>query len=107
MYIMSMAQKILSVEVTLPLLVWKEEDQFVAFTPALDLSSCGESQDTAVRNFSEAVDLFFETAVERNTLQDLLESLGWRLENKNWIPSSQPIDGRKFSVRVPLPEMHA
>lgn len=101
-----MTKKLLFVDVTLPLMIWKEDDQFVAFTPALDLSSCGSSEKEAVDHFSEAVDLFFETAVEQNTLQDLLQSLGWRLQNNNWIPSSQRVDGREFTVKVPLPELH-
>ena len=102
-----MAKVLLSVDVSLPLMVWKEGDQFVAFTPALDLSSCGSSDKEAVDHFAEAVELFFETAVERNTLQDLLESLGWQLQNNNWIPSSQPVDGRSFAVKVPIPaEIH-
>ncbi len=101
-----MARKPITVQVGLPLFIWKEEDQFVAFTPALDLSTCGESQNSAISNFSEAVELFFETALERETLRELLESLGWRFEENSWIPSSQAIKGsRTFSAKVPLPEI--
>ena len=95
----------MTVEVKLPLFIWKEEDQFVAFTPALDLSTCGDSEKDAVEHFREAVELFFETAEERNTLKELLESLGWKFKGNDWIPTSQPIDGRTFSAQVPIPDL--
>ena len=93
-----------TVEVLLPLLMWKEEGQFVAFTPALDLSSCGDSEKQALSNFREAVELFVETALERNVLKEILESLGWRFEANQWIPASQPLQGsQSFPMNMPIP----
>ncbi len=93
-----------TVQVFLPLLMWKEEMQFVAFTPALDLSSSGDSEKEALANFSEAVELFVETALERNLLREILESLGWRLESNKWIPASEPMQAsQSFSVNIPVP----
>jgi len=67
-----------TVNVKLTLLLWREDDQIVAYTPALELSSCGANEQEAVDNFHEAVALFMETAYERNVIRDLLESLGWK-----------------------------
>lgn len=92
-----------SAEVILPLMLWKEEAGFVSFTPALDLSSCGETEGEAIKNFAQAVELFIEIAVERGTLKEILESLGWRLDSEKWIPQSEVIDGRPFTVKIPLP----
>jgi len=101
-----MTQQNVLVEVALPLLLWKEDKQFVAFTPALDLSTCGESEQDAVLLFSEAVELFFETAIERHTLHDLLESLGWSVVLNSWHPPSQALAGSKsYSVRIPVPSV--
>lgn len=40
----------------------REDDQFVALCPELDIASQGESIESARRNLVEAVELFFETA---------------------------------------------
>jgi len=94
----------MTVKVQLPLLLWKEDDQYVAYTPALELSSCGASQEEAVAQFGEAVELFFETAEERKVLRELLESLGWTFTN-TWHPHRQPLAGSQtFEALVPVPQ---
>jgi predicted RNase H-like HicB family nuclease len=99
-----MSKSPVTIEVELPLLIWRENDQYVAFTPALDLSTCGSTNEDAVNNFSQAVELFVETAIERKTIDDLLESLGWIAAPNNWSPPSQPLKGNpSFPVRLPIP----
>lgn len=76
-------------DVTLPVIVVKEDDAFVAYTPALDLSTCGDTYEEAYRNFGETVRLFFDECVARGTLEDALASLGWRTTGKpsdGWVP---------------------
>ena len=91
--------------IRIPLSLWKEGDVYVSFTPALDLSTCGDTRDEAIRNINEAARLFFQTAEERNCLQELLESYGWELtENERWRPPSAPLsDGLSLNVDVPVP----
>ena len=79
----------IATDVTLPVVVFKEDDAFVAYTPALDLSTCGDTYEEAQRNFHEAVTLFFAECVSRGTLEDALASLGWRKTGKpsdGWVP---------------------
>lgn len=91
--------------IRIPLSLWKEGDVYVSFTPALDLSSCGNTRDEAIRNMNEATRLFFQTAEERDCLQELLESYGWELtEHERWMPPSTPLpDGLSLNVEVPVP----
>jgi predicted RNase H-like HicB family nuclease len=91
--------------VRIPLSLWKEGDVYVSFTPALDLSTCGDTRDEAIRNMDEAAKLFFQTAEERNCLPELLESYGWELsEDECWVPPSVPLpDGLGLNVNVPVP----
>lgn len=90
--------------VTLPLMVWREEERFVAWTPALELSSCGSSEDEALKNFDEAVELFFETTLERNALKDVLEGLGWSISQTDARPPSAPLpNDRAYQASIPLP----
>ncbi len=95
----------MNVQIELPLMLWREGEFIVAFTPALELSSFGETEEEALENFSEAVELFFQTSNERNVTFDLLESLGWIYEESKWTPSSSPLEGgRAFPVEVALPQ---
>jgi len=65
----------------------KEKGSFVAFSPALDLSTCGKTFEEAKKNFSEALDIFFEECIEMGTLHEVLESYGWEKSGKNgWKP---------------------
>lgn len=55
----------------------REEDQYVAFTPDLDIASQGETPETALANLREAVSLFLETASA--------EEIKGRLTEDAWI----------------------
>ncbi|GHT14235.1 hypothetical protein FACS1894170_11050 [Planctomycetales bacterium] len=91
--------------IQIPLSLWKEGNVYVSFTPALDLSSCGDTKDDALKNISEAAALFFQTAEERDCLQELLEDFGWTLSDVGqWIaPSELLTDELYLDVNVPLP----
>jgi len=72
---------------TLPLCFIKEGKSFIAFSPALDLSTCGRTFEEAKKNFIEALELFFEECVSMGTLNEVLESCGWKKgRNKEWTP---------------------
>ena len=65
----------------------REKDSFIAFTPALDLSTCGRTLEEAKKNFAEALVIFFEECLRMGTLNDVLESCGWVKSRKNgWEP---------------------
>ena len=101
-----MQLKMVSVEI--PVQMWQEDDQIVVFSPALDLSSCGNDQEETMRNFEEAVELFFETAEGRHVMHDLLESLGWKAINNSWHPASRALpDERHLSIQVDHPPLFA
>ncbi|NDV61208.1 type II toxin-antitoxin system HicB family antitoxin [Puniceicoccales bacterium CK1056] len=58
-------------------IVRREEDQYVAFSPELDIASQGSSQKEAVENLREAVTLFLETASP--------QEVQGRLSEESWI----------------------
>jgi predicted RNase H-like HicB family nuclease len=53
---------------------FKERDQFVAFSPALDLSTCGKTFQEARERFAEAADLFIEETVKMGTSEEVLQT---------------------------------
>ena len=73
--------KNINIQFGLPVTILKEGNSFVAYTPALDLSTSGVSFEDAQKNFIEAVNIFFEELIEMGTLDEVLTELGWQIED--------------------------
>ena len=84
--------------------VFKEGKLFVAYSPELDVSSCGETRQKAQRNLLEAVRLFLEEAGRMGTLDQILEESGF-------VRRRQKLEGPKLisvqRVSLPMPLAHA
>ncbi|OGM79540.1 hypothetical protein A2382_00080 [Candidatus Woesebacteria bacterium RIFOXYB1_FULL_38_16] len=74
------------IQFSLPVIVMKEANSFVAYSPALDLSTAAETFDKAKAAFEEAVSIFFEEIVDKGTVNEALEELGWQKVNKEYVP---------------------
>lgn len=64
--------------------IFKEGDTFVAYVPALDLSSCGATDDEVRRNIREAVRGFLAVSAEMGTLDEILQEAGYEREDGHW-----------------------
>lgn len=53
-----------------------DEDAFIAWCPGLDVLSQAETQQTAMEALREAVELWFESCVERGSLAEALQEVG-------------------------------
>ena len=84
--------------------VFKEGRAFVAYTPQLDVSSCGGTKERAVKNLREAVRLFLEEAARMGTLDQILDDAGY-LRTKTRIESPKLVGTRQLSIA--LPQEHA
>lgn len=71
-------------EIKLKLLVGilKEDEYFVAYCPAFDLSGYGYTEKEAKTSFEKNVEIFLEETVEKGTLEKVLLNLGWTLRKK-------------------------
>jgi predicted RNase H-like HicB family nuclease len=85
----------------LTVVIMKEGDKFVAYTPALDLSTYGNTLKEAQDNFSEAVTIFFEELKEMGTTDEVLNSLGWTKQKKELMPP-EIVSHHTESFSVPL-----
>lgn len=74
------------VNFSLPVTILKEGKQYIAYTPALDLSTSGNTYKQAKKRFEEIVDIFFEEIIEKGTLEEVLSELGWKKIKKEWNP---------------------
>jgi len=54
--------------------IFKEGETYVAYVPALDVSTCGATDDEARRNVRDAVRGFLATAADMGTLDEILRS---------------------------------
>ena len=78
--------KTAKLEFNLPVSILREGKKFVAYTPALDLSTSGKSYEEAKKRFKEAVSIFFEELIKKGTLEEVLRDLGWKRIQKKWRP---------------------
>lgn len=63
---------------------FKEDNAHIAYSPALDLSGYGYTEDEAKDSFEVALKQFIEITTKKNTLLSELKRLGWRLKGKDF-----------------------
>ncbi|MBE0425085.1 MAG: type II toxin-antitoxin system HicB family antitoxin [Nitrospirae bacterium] len=68
-------------------IVFRENDTFVAYCPQLDISSCGNTVEHAKEMLKTAVRLFIEEAEKMGTLESILEESNYKKDaSGKWIP---------------------
>ena len=72
----------------------KEGRQVIAYAPALDISTVGNSVEHAKSRFQELVKMFMADISERHVIDDVLTELGWTKAQiapqtkPQWVPPS-------------------
>lgn len=75
------------VPIEFDMIVFKENDTYVAYCPELDVSSCGNSVEHAREMLKTAVKLFIEEAGKMGTLEDILAESNYKKdESGKWLP---------------------
>lgn len=64
----------------------REGDTFIAYSPALDLSTCGDTLEEAKQRFAEIVRIFFAELKKMGTLDQALNDLGWKKKGNHFLP---------------------
>lgn len=69
------------------IIIFKEDETYVAYCPELDVSSCGDTVEKARDMLKTAVRLFLEEAEKMGTLEDVLEEARYKKDaSGHWIP---------------------
>jgi predicted RNase H-like HicB family nuclease len=69
------------------IIVFQEDEAYVAYCPELDVSSCGNTVDKAKEMLKTAVNLFLEEAEKMGPLTDILEESRYRKDaSGRWLP---------------------
>lgn len=79
--------------------IFKQGKSYVAYSPALDLSTAGKSDKDAQKKFAEAVSLFFSELDEQGTTNEILSELGWRRVSHQWAPPATL--QRSVGIKIP------
>lgn len=74
------------IQFKLPISIFKEGKYFIAYSPALDLSTSGRSYEEAKKRFNEVVKIFLQELTRKGTLEEVLKNLGWQKIRQRWQP---------------------
>lgn len=75
-----MRRKINKITIQLAVNIFKDRKRYIADCPPLQLSTHGSSISEVQRHFEEALKLWLETTIERDTLEKALIELGWKIK---------------------------
>ena len=68
-------------------IIFKEDETYVAYCPELDISSCGNTVEHAKEMLKTAVRLFLEESEKIGTLEDILEESKYKKDaSGRWLP---------------------
>ncbi len=71
-----------SININIQIVLFQENNIWVAYCPALELSSYSDDQEEAKTAFDEAINIFFAETDRKGTLERYLLKLGWQLQLK-------------------------
>lgn len=84
------------------LVVTKEGNQYSSWCPELDIASCGDSPEEAVRNLGDALELYLSTLEEEGERERVFKERGIRI-----VSADEPIIPTSFVTqyrqKVPPP----
>ena len=88
-------------EIQFSVQIFKEGRLYVAYTPDLDVSSCGGTEKKATANLLESVRLFLKEASKMGTLRQILEEAGF-VKRKSTLQRPKPITTKQASLPLTL-----
>jgi len=73
-----MSENVIQFSVQVPVKLKRDNAWIIASCPPLDVHSQGRSEDEAINNLVEAIQLFIESCFERGTLEQILKAAGFK-----------------------------
>jgi predicted RNase H-like HicB family nuclease len=78
------------IQVNIEIVLFKEGETWIAYSPALELASYGDSLEDAKHAFHEMIDIFLEETNRKGSLEKYLLKLGWQLQQRPKPKYNQP-----------------
>jgi len=85
------------IDVQLGVLVFQEEDSYIAYCPALDLSTYGDNISDVKDAFDDLVRSYLEDGTKMGTLEQDLRAHGWEMQ----INSGKANPPQKIDLNIP------
>jgi len=73
-------KKSIKIEIYLDIVTDMEGKYWIAYCPALELSSYSDKEDKLIKSFNETLKIYFEETLRKGTLEKDLLRLGWVLQ---------------------------
>lgn len=67
------------IQVSVSVIVFKEDDTFIVYCPSLDLAGYDDDETSARKDFEQMLSEYFEWQLEHNTLEADLKKHGWEI----------------------------
>ena len=77
--------------------VFRERENYISYSPSLDICSSGKDFNDAIKNFYEAFEMYADYWIEHGTLEEDLKAHGWEVKSSK-IKPPQP----KFLLDRPM-----
>lgn len=68
-----------SVNVNLGMYLFKEDESYIVYCPALDLSAYGDSEEHAKKSFADVFEMTIKYMLTKNTIKEDLINHGWQI----------------------------
>lgn len=78
------------IECNLPLIIFQDDNNYITYCPALDLSGYGASEEDANHSFEQTLTEYFRYTINKNTLAEDLRKLGWTIRKGLIKPFTPP-----------------
>ena len=75
-----------TISMNLDVVIFKEDEGYVAYCPALDLSGCGKNESMARESFKTVLEEHIKFTTENKTFVEDLRSHGWRIDGEKFNP---------------------
>lgn len=72
-----------TVEMHLPIMIFRENENEIAYIPVLDLSGYGKTEQEAFQSLRIAINEYFTYTIRKNTLIENLKAHGWIIKKKS------------------------
>ena len=89
-----------TININVEVALFKEDDMWVAYCPALELSSYGDDKEEAKSAFEEVMNIFLKETDRKGTLEKWLLKLGWQLQQKPKPVYNQPVFSLQDNKRI-------
>jgi len=81
----------------------RQENWYIAYCPALDITTQGKTSTEAKENLKEACSLFMLSCFERGTFEQAMRELGWSVVNGASPKPPARVPQGAFQFPIPIP----